>query len=134
MGLSGWFRVHQTRLFKRRSAAMIPVSAWSISGLRRLWLPAFALSSLTACNEMPQRWTEDEIRDIAQDEAEGFMPLNAADAGSVDEAVNQLRQDNENLRAIVDAQGRQIDALNDSVRAQEDFMEGFVANYNRHTH
>lgn len=62
------------------------------------------------------------------------MPLNAADAGRVDEALNDLRQENENLRALVDAQGRQIDALNDAYRTQQDYIDGFVARYNSHTH
>lgn len=62
------------------------------------------------------------------------MPLNAADAGAVEEAVNDLRRQNEALNNLVEAQGRQIDALNDAYRAQEEYLEGFVANYNRHTH
>lgn len=62
------------------------------------------------------------------------MPLNAADAGRVDEALNELRQENENLRALVEAQGRQIDALNAAYDSQNAYINGFVDRYNAHTH
>lgn len=83
---------------------------------------------------MPQRWTEQEVRAIAQDAAIDVMPVGTADAGAVDEAINDLRRQNEALSNLVEAQGHQIDVLNDAYRAQEEYMEGFVANYNRHTH
>ena len=134
MGLSGWCRDHQTRPFKPRSAAMNPAPAWQIFVSWRLWLPAFALSSLAGCNEIPHAWSESDIRDIAQDAAEDVMPVGVADAGAVDEAINDLRRQNELLTNIVDAQGRQIDALNDSISAQEAYIEDFAARYNSYTH
>lgn len=63
-----------------------------------------------------------------------MMPLGAADAGMVEAQLADLRQENADLLALVDAQGRQIEALNDSMTMQEEYIETFVANYNRHTH
>lgn len=62
------------------------------------------------------------------------MPVGVADAGAVENAVTQLRQQNEDLRGLVEIQRRQINALNDSMSAQEAYIEDFVAGYNSHTH
>lgn len=77
----------------------------------RLFLPLCALGCLANCSDMPQRWTESEIREIAADEAADAMPAGTADAALVEDAINELREENTRLRGEIEAQQRQIDSL-----------------------
>lgn len=77
----------------------------------RLIMLAITMSSLVSCGEMPQRWTESEIREIAAEEAADAMPRGTADAALVEDAINELRDENIRLQNEIDNQQSEIDSL-----------------------
>ena len=75
---------------------------------------------LPSCNQS-KLWTEDEIRNIAEDVATEPQDLSAIERRLAEAEARNDRLQNlvEAQGRVIDAQSRQIDALNDSVLAIE---------------